>query len=67
MFDFIPVTEYTHYFDIAILIMVLITFWFCQRGIIFNREIVNINASWGFAFAVILILELIYVNLQIIC
>lgn len=56
MFDFIPVTEYTHYFDIAILIMVLITFWLCQRGIVMNREIVNINAGWGFIFSVFIIL-----------
>lgn len=56
MFDFIPVTEYAHYFDIAILIMVLITFWLCQRGVVLNREVVNINASWGFVFAILLIL-----------
>ena len=61
MFDFIPVTEYAHYFDIAILIMVLITFWLCQRGVILNREIVNVNAGWGFVFAIILIL---YIGLR---
>ena len=61
MFDFIPVTEYTHYFDIAVLVMVLITFWLCQRGIILNREIVNINAGCGFVFAVLLIL---YIGLR---
>ena len=56
MFDFVPVSEYTHYFHVFVLIMVLITFWLCQRGIVLNREVVNINAGWGFVFAIILIL-----------
>ena len=56
MFDFIPAGQYTHYFDIAILLLVLLAFFLCQRGIILNREVVNINAGWGFVLAVLIIL-----------
>ncbi len=56
MFDFIPVGNYNHYFDIAVLVVILICFFQCQRGVILNKTIVNINAGLGFLLAFILIL-----------
>lgn len=61
MFDFISTTQYAHCFDVAILILVLFAFFLCQRGIILNREVVNINAAWGFVLAVLIIL---YIGLR---
>lgn len=56
MFDFIPVQSYTHYFDVAILIMILIAFWQCSKGVVLKDDIVQFNATWGFIIAVVLIL-----------
>lgn len=56
MFDFVPIYNYTHYFDISILILVLIAVWQCSRGSIFHKDVVEFNATWGFVFAVVLIL-----------
>ena len=55
MIDFIPLIEYTHYFDVAILIMILVAVWQCHTGNILKNNIVNVNAMWGILFTVFLI------------
>lgn len=61
MFDFVSTAQYAHYFDVAVLVLVLLTFFLCQRGVILNREVVNINAGWGFVLAIFIIL---YIGLR---
>ena len=56
MIDFIPISEYTHNFDITILIMVLIAVWQCHTGNILKNYIANLNAMWGVIFMILLIL-----------
>ena len=56
MIDFIPIHEYTHYFNITILIMILVTIWQCHTGNILKSNFVNLNAIWGITFTIILIL-----------
>lgn len=56
MLDFIPIAEYTHYFHLAVLCLVLIAFWQCSTGSILNKGVASFNAGWGFVLAVLLIL-----------
>lgn len=56
MIDFIPIHEYTNYFDISILIMILIAVWQCHTGNILKDYLVNQNAMWGIIFTILLIL-----------
>lgn len=56
MFDFVPVAQYTHYFDIAVLVLLLIAVWQCHKGIIFKQDTVEMNANWGAVVAILLIL-----------
>lgn len=55
MIDFIPLVDYTPFFDYSILILVLIAFWQCNTGIILHKNIVSMNAVWGVLFTVLLI------------
>ena len=61
MIDFIPLHEYTHYFDVTILIMILVAVWQSHTGNILKNNIVNVNAMWGVIFTVLLI---IYMGLR---
>ncbi len=56
MIDFVPLHQYTHYFDVSILIMILLAVWQCHRGTVLNKDAVNINATWGVVFTIVLIL-----------
>lgn len=56
MIDFIPLSEYTHYFNVTILIMVLVAVWQCHTGSILKSNTVNLNAMWGIIFTTLLIL-----------
>ena len=56
MIDFIPVSEYAHYFDVAVLCMVLTAVWQCHTGSVLKKETVSLNAMWGVLFTLILIL-----------
>lgn len=56
MIDFIPIHQYTHYFDITILFMILVAVWQCHTGNILKNNIVNLNAMWGAIFTILLIL-----------
>lgn len=56
MIDFIPIADYTPFFNYSILILVLIAFWQCNTGIALHKNIVSLNAVWGVLFTAILIL-----------
>ena len=56
MFDFIPTYQYTSIFDYTILILVLIAFWQCNMGTIFNQNIKSFNAVFGCFLTIVLIL-----------
>lgn len=55
MIDFIPLVDYTPFFNYSILILVLIAFWQCNAGIVLHKNIVSMNAVWGVFFTVLLI------------
>ena len=61
MIDFIPVSEYAHYFDVTVLCMVLTAVWQCHTGSVLKKETVSLNAMWGVLFTLILILYMGYV------
>lgn len=56
MIDFIPLHNYTYYFHIIVLCMVLAAFWQCQTGNVLQKNTVSLNAVWGMCFAILLIL-----------
>ena len=56
MIDFIPLLEYTHYFDVTILCMIAVAFWQCHTGSILKQDTASMNATWGVVFTVLLIL-----------
>ncbi len=56
MIDFIPIYNYTHYFDVTILCMIVVAFYQCHTGSILQKNTVNMNATWGIVFTVLLIL-----------
>ena len=53
--DFIPVLQYTHYFDVSVLCLILIAFWQCASGNILKQNVAEFNAGWGFVLAVLII------------
>ena len=55
MIDFIPLADYTPFFNYSILILVLIAFWQCNNGIVLHKNIVSMNAVWGILFTLLLI------------
>lgn len=56
MFDFIPLSDYTMYFNYAILVMVIVAFWQCNTGISLQKSTATLNAMWGILFTILLIL-----------
>lgn len=56
MFDFIPIQYYAHYFDITVLVLLLIALWQCHKGLILKPHIVEMNANWSVFIALLLIL-----------
>lgn len=56
MIDFIPINNYEHYFDVTILVMILLVVWQCHTGHILKNRTVNLNATWGIIFTFILVL-----------
>lgn len=56
MIDFIPLVDYTPFFNYSILMLVLIAFWQCNTGIALHKNIVSMNAVWGVFFTLLLIL-----------
>lgn len=56
MFDWIPIQDYTYYFNVLILILVLVVLWQCHTAAVMQREVAAINGGWGFILALLIIL-----------
>ena len=61
MFDFVPIQQYGHYFDIAVLISILILLWQCHVGSVLKKDVATLNATWGILITIALIL---YIGLR---
>ena len=59
--DFVPVLQYTYFFHVAVLCLVLLAFWQCASGNILKQNVVEFNAGWGFILAVLITL---YIGLR---
>lgn len=55
MFDFVPLAQYTHYFDFLILFLILLAFWQCASGNILKQNVSVFYAGFGFVLAAFLI------------
>lgn len=55
-FDFIPVLQYTFFFDLTVLCLILIAFWQCASGNVLKQNVAEFNAGWGFILAVLIII-----------
>ena len=53
--DFIPVFQYTHYFHVAVLCLILLAFWQCASGNILKQNVAEFNAGWGFLVALLIV------------
>ena len=56
MFDFVPLRDYEYYFNIAVLISILILLWQCHVGLVLKKDVATMNATWGVMFTIVLIL-----------
>lgn len=56
MFDWVPLSQYTHYFDLLVLFLVLFAVLQCFTNQILKKETVYTNAIWGFAITILIIL-----------
>ena len=56
MFDWVPLQNYTYYFDLSILILIMLVLWQCRVGSVLKKDTASLNATWGFIFAIVLIL-----------
>lgn len=53
--DFVPLYEYTHYFHLAVLMLVLLLVWQCHHGSVLRRDVANLNAMLGLVVAFLLV------------
>ena len=56
MFNWVPIWEYTTYFNYMVLAMVFVAAAQCFTNQIFRQGVISINAIWGFIFTIFLIL-----------
>lgn len=56
MFDWVPLYNYNNYFELLVLILILLALWQCQVGAILKKDIASMNATWGFFIAIFIIL-----------
>lgn len=56
MFDFVPVNDYTHYFDLTVLCLVLLAVWQCNVGGILKKDVASLNGGFGFILVILIIL-----------
>lgn len=56
MFDWVPIREYTPYFNYMVLAMIFIASAQCFTNQVFRKGTVATNAIWGFVFSIFLIL-----------
>ena len=55
MFDFVPIADYTNYFNYGVLFLILLAFWQCASGNVLKQNVAEFNAGWGFILAAFLI------------
>ena len=53
--DFIPLSQYSFYFHVLVLCLILIAFWQCASGNVLKQNVAEINAGWGFVIAILII------------
>lgn len=56
MFDWVPILQYTHYFDLLVLFLVLFAVFQCFTNQVLQKETVQVNAIFGFAVTAFIIL-----------
>lgn len=56
MFDWVPIQNYPAYFDIAILLCILLVLWQCHAGSVLKKDVAALNGVWGLLFTIFLIL-----------
>lgn len=56
MFDWVPIQQYTHYFDLLVLILVLFAVLQCFTNQVFQKSTVLANAIFGAAVTILIIL-----------
>lgn len=56
MFDFVPLSSYSLYFELSILALIGIMLFHCYNGSILEKETAKLNANWGFVYILVLIL-----------
>lgn len=56
MFDWVPLNQYTHYFDLLVLFLVLFAVFQCFTNQVLQKETVQVNAIFGFAVTAFIIL-----------
>lgn len=60
MFDWVPIQNYTAYFDVAILICILIVLWQCHAGTILKKDVATLNGVFGIICCLFLIFYMGY-------
>lgn len=60
MFDWVPILQYTHYFDLLVLFLVLFAVFQCFTNQVLKKETVQVNAIFGFAVTTFIILYMGY-------
>ena len=61
MFDWVPLSQYTHYFDLLVLFLVLFTVFLCFTNQVLQKRVIESNAIFG---AVITIFIILYMGLR---
>lgn len=61
MFDWVPILQYTHYFDLLVLFLVLFAVFQCFTNQVLQQRVIEANALWG---SVIIILIILYMGFR---
>ena len=56
MFDWVPLSQYTHYFDLLVLFLVLFTVFQCFTNQVLQKRVIESNAIWGSTITILIIL-----------
>ncbi len=56
MFDWVPLSQYTHYFDLLVLFLVIFAVFQCFTNQILHKQVIEANAIWGGAVTIFIIL-----------
>lgn len=60
MFDWVPLNQYTHYFDLLVLFLVLFAVFLCFTNQILQKNVVKANALFGTIITIVIILYMGY-------